>query len=32
MGQYEAADAIRDRLIELGIEVKDSAAGTAYVV
>jgi cyanophycinase-like exopeptidase len=32
MEQYEAADAIRDRLIELGIEVKDSAAGTDYVV
>jgi len=32
MEQYEAADTIRDRLIELGIEVKDSAAGTDYVV
>ena len=30
--QYEAADAIRDRLVELGIEVKDSAAGTDFVV
>src|SRR5262249_45925191 len=32
MEQYEAADAIRDRLIDLGIEVKDSAAGTDFVV
>jgi hypothetical protein len=32
MEQYEAADAIRDRLVELGIEVKDSAAGTDFVV
>ena len=32
MEQYEAADAIRDRLIELGVEVKDSAAGTDFVV
>jgi cyanophycinase-like exopeptidase len=32
MEQYEAADAIRDRLIELGVEVKDSASGTDFVV
>ena len=32
MEQYEAADAIRDRLTDLGIEVKDSAGGTDFVV
>jgi hypothetical protein len=32
MEQYEAADAIRDRLVELGIEVKDSPSGTDFVV
>jgi hypothetical protein len=32
MEEYAAADAIRDRLIELGIEVQDSAGGTDFVV
>jgi cyanophycinase-like exopeptidase len=32
MEEYAAADAIRDRLIELGVEVQDSAGGTDFVV
>lgn len=28
--QWEAADALRDRLLQLGIQVHDSAAGTAW--
>jgi len=29
-GHYDAADAIRDRLDELGVELKDGAEGTTW--
>jgi hypothetical protein len=32
MEEYAAADAIRDRLLELGIEVQDSTGGTDFVM